>query len=115
MIAVVLRTVSQTVMVNKLRRPFRLPRLLPQTDQMVSIGCSLDVLINQCCISTGTPASVFVGNLSFDLDEDMMMKFFVKNGCQPTSVRIIMGADGRPKGLVVHRTVAGRVIDTTIW
>ncbi len=45
--------------------------------------------------------SVFVGNLSFDLDEETMMKFFVENGCQPTSVKIIIARDGRPKGLVV--------------
>lgn len=41
--------------------------------------------------------SVYVGNLSFDCDEDSLNSFFTDAGHEPSSVRIIM-RDGRPKG-----------------
>jgi nucleolin len=46
---------------------------------------------------TEEPVSVFVGNLSFDCDEDSLMSFFTDAGFTPTSVRIIT-SNGRPKG-----------------
>ena len=41
--------------------------------------------------------TLFVGNLSFDCDEDAMMSFFNEGGFNPHQVRVIT-RDGRSKG-----------------
>lgn len=51
-----------------------------------------------CVFVLGAPASLFVGNLPFDCDEDTLMEFFTNGGFKPTGVRLIFGNDGRAKG-----------------
>ena len=41
--------------------------------------------------------SLFVGNLSYDCDEDTLMSFFTEQGHNPDSVRIIT-RDGQSRG-----------------
>ena len=47
-----------------------------------------------------TGSTLFVGNLSFDCDEDSLYSFFDDGGFKPDAVRII-SRDGRPKGSVI--------------
>jgi len=61
-----------------------------------------DVEIN-CVTKTAlfplSPGStLFVGNLSWDVDEDTLSEFFSSQGYAPSSVRVITGQDGRSKG-----------------
>ena len=46
-------------------------------------------------------STLFVGNLSFDCDEDSLYSFFDDSGFKPDAVRII-SRDGRPKGSVIN-------------
>ena len=43
-------------------------------------------------------STLFVGNLSWDVDEDTLSEFFSSQGYAPSSVRVITGQDGRSKG-----------------
>ena len=45
--------------------------------------------------SAGT---LFVGNLSFDVDEDLLREFVTSQGHTPSAVRIITNQEGRSKG-----------------
>ena len=47
------------------------------------------------CVSIGT---LFVGNLSFDVDEDLLREFVTSQGHTPSALRIITNMDGRSKG-----------------
>ena len=47
------------------------------------------------CVATG--ATLFVGNLSFNVGEEELMDFFTSSGHTPQSVRIIT-KDGMPRG-----------------
>ena len=42
--------------------------------------------------------SVFVGNLSYDCDEESLKKLFIDGGFKPASVRIITSYDGQSRG-----------------
>ena len=50
------------------------------------------------CVCVGT---LFVGNLSFDVDEDLLQEFVTSQGHTPSSVRVITSYDGRSKGYAV--------------
>lgn len=49
------------------------------------------------CILFKSTDSVFIGNLSYDADEESLKGVFEENGLSP-SVRIITQSDGRSKG-----------------
>ena len=53
--------------------------------------CSLSL-----CVGT-----LFVGNLSFDVDEDLLQEFVTSQGHTLSSVRVITSYDGRCKGYAV--------------
>ena len=48
-----------------------------------------------CLPLTGT---LFVGNLSFDVDEDMLSEFVTSQGHTPSAIRIITRSTGESKG-----------------
>ena len=49
-----------------------------------------------CAVVAGS--TLFVGNLSFDVDEDALSEFVTSQGHTPSSLRIISNNDGRSKG-----------------
>ena len=42
--------------------------------------------------------TLFMGNLSFDVDNDALTEFLSSQGFEPTSVRILEGSDGSSRG-----------------
>ena len=46
----------------------------------------------------GESASIFIGNLSWNVNEDALKGFFEENEINPVSVRVITNAEGRSKG-----------------
>ena len=65
------------------------------TTTPTTLMCSLSLSLSLC---VGT---LFVGNLSFDVDEDLLQEFVTSQGHTPSSVRVITSYDGRSKGYAV--------------
>lgn len=57
-----------------------------------------------CCCCCCSECTLFVGNLSFDCDEDSLNEFFSNGGFEPVSVRIL-SSNGRSKGSVLCLTI----------
>lgn len=42
--------------------------------------------------------TLFVGNLSYDVDTDSLTEFFTSHGLEPNSVRILEDSEGSSRG-----------------
>ena len=68
----------------------------------VCVSVFVCVCVVMChCVSTCVIivlGTLFVGNLSFDVDEGVLQEFLTSQGHTPSSLRIITSYDGRSKG-----------------
>lgn len=66
-----------------------------------SVCCNLHYILLSSSVST-----LFIGNLSFETDENDLSEFFSSNGCPPESVRIIT-SQGRSRGYIYCSLLPG--------